>query len=99
MSCSASPSRHPCKKMLQAFGNGQLDAATAEAVGKHIDECEDCLIKVASITSDGILDAMRGAWSVCTNESGTTASTGFNHSKPRSRNLHATKASLPQQPN
>ena len=57
----ASPSLHPSEQTLQAFGNGQLDDATADAVCKHLDECEDCLLRVAGLSSDGFLDAFRQA--------------------------------------
>jgi len=46
---------------LQAFGNGQLDAAAADVVCRHIDECQDCLLKVSGVSSDAFLDALRRA--------------------------------------
>jgi serine/threonine protein kinase len=59
----ASPALHPSEQVLQAFGNGQLDAASADAVCKHLDECQDCLLKVSGVSSDGFLDALRRACS------------------------------------
>ena len=57
----APTSIHPSDQILRAFGNGQLDPASAEAVSTHLDECEECLQKVAGISSDGFLDAFRNA--------------------------------------
>ncbi len=57
----AATSVHPSDQTLQAFGNGQLDPISAEAVSTHLDECEECLLKVAGISSDGFLDAFRNA--------------------------------------
>ena len=49
----APASIHPSDQTLRAFGNGQLDADAAEAVSTHLDECDECLQKVAGISSDG----------------------------------------------
>ena len=57
----AAPSLHPSEQTLQAFGNGRLDASSADSVSSHLDECEDCLLKVAGISPDGFLDAFRRA--------------------------------------
>ncbi len=54
-------STHPPDQVLRAFGNGQLDPASTEAVSTHLDECEECLQKVAGISSDGFLNAFRNA--------------------------------------
>ncbi len=80
----APPSLHPSEQMLQAFGNGQLDGASAEAVSTHLDECEDCLLRVAGISSDGFLEAFRRARSTermsseraATDRSKSSAATG-----------------------
>jgi serine/threonine protein kinase len=55
----APPSVHPSEQMLRAFGNGELDAASAESVGSHLDDCQDCLRKVVGLSSDGFLEAFR----------------------------------------
>ena len=57
----ANASIHPSDESLRAFGNGQLDPASAEAVSAHLDKCEECLQKVAGISSDDFLDALRKA--------------------------------------
>jgi WD40 repeat protein/serine/threonine protein kinase len=57
----APTSLHPSDQTLRAFGNGQLDADSAEAVSAHLDECAECLLKVAGISSDGFLEALRNA--------------------------------------
>ena len=57
----AAPLLHPTEQTLQAFGNGQLDEASADAVCKHIDECRECLDRVSGLSSDGFLDALRKA--------------------------------------
>ena len=85
----ASPSLHPSEQTLQAFGNGQLDAATADVVCKHIDECEDCLIRVASISSDGFLDAMRLARSSASCASSSAA-------RDQAQLLATSRAGLPR---
>ena len=54
-------SLHPSEQILWAFANGQLDAASAESVTTHLDGCQECLLKVAGISSDGFLDAFRRA--------------------------------------
>jgi WD40 repeat protein/serine/threonine protein kinase len=59
MQAPASP--HPSEQILRAFGNGQLDATSAEAVGEHLDGCPECLRKVVGISSDSFLDALRRA--------------------------------------
>ena len=56
----AAPSLHPWTD-VRAFGNGPLDASSADSVSSHLDECEDCLLKVAGISPDGFLDAFRRA--------------------------------------
>jgi serine/threonine protein kinase/DNA-binding beta-propeller fold protein YncE len=69
-SMQAGPSPHPSDRNLRAYANGELDAAFAEAIVQHLDACEDCLLKVASISSDGFLDAFRRA------RSGVSLTTG-----------------------
>jgi serine/threonine protein kinase len=59
----ASSFLHPPEKALRAYANGGLDARTTDLISAHLDECQDCLIKVAGISSDGFLDAMRRAHS------------------------------------
>jgi len=55
----ASPSPHPSDQRLLAYGNGKLDEASAEAVSKHLDGCDECLNKVAGIQSDSFLGKLR----------------------------------------
>ena len=57
----APASLHPSEQTLWAFGNGQLDAASAESVSTHLDGCQECVLKVAGISPDGFLDAFRRA--------------------------------------
>jgi len=85
----ASPSLHPSEQTLQAFGNGQLDAATADVVCRHLDECLDCLIKVSGVSSDGFLDALRRARS---SESGVSSGA----SRDQAQSLATSRAGLPR---
>jgi serine/threonine protein kinase len=64
----APAARHPSDQTIRAFGNGQLDDASADAVSSHLDECEECSLKVAGISSDGFLDAFRNARSAMSPE-------------------------------
>jgi serine/threonine protein kinase len=57
----APPSPHPSDQTLRAFSNGELDAASADAISDHLDVCAECLQRVAGISSDTFLDAFRRA--------------------------------------
>ncbi len=84
----APASIHPSDQTLRAFGNGQLDADAAEAVSTHLDECDECLQKVAGISSDGFLEALRKARSRRDPE---PRGSGMDRDQPRA----ATRPSLP----
>src|SRR5262245_60978339 len=52
---------HPTDQVLQAFGVGELDHASAKAVSEHLDGCSDCLRRFAGLSSDDILGRIREA--------------------------------------
>ena len=52
---------HPPDRLLRDFGNGKLEGDVAATIAAHLDECPDCLNKVAGISSDGFLEAFRRA--------------------------------------
>jgi serine/threonine protein kinase/WD40 repeat protein len=57
----ALPLLHPSDRDLCAFANGELDSAKSAVISTHLDDCHECLQKVAGISSDGFLDAFRNA--------------------------------------
>ena len=54
---------HPSADSLKAFGLGQLDDASAEAVMSHLDVCPECCRGVANAAGDGFLERLRAAHS------------------------------------
>ncbi len=56
----AFPSTHPTSESLRAYSLGRLDDTSAEAVGRHLEQCPECLSLVAEMTSDTFLDKLRG---------------------------------------
>ncbi len=54
-------SLHPTDQTLQAFGLGKLDESAAEAVGKHVEECDDCRRRAGEISGDSFLMKLRDA--------------------------------------
>jgi hypothetical protein len=55
------PVTHPSADMLQAFGLGKLDDASAEAVISHLDECSECRQAVAALSGDSFVERLRQA--------------------------------------
>ena len=47
-----------------AYGVGKLDDASAEAVHKHLEDCEECLRQVAEMSPDSFLGRLRDAQEV-----------------------------------
>ena len=58
------PSLHPTSEILQAYGLGKLDDASAEAVHKHLEDCPDCRRQVAEMSPDSFLGRLREAQAV-----------------------------------
>jgi anti-sigma factor RsiW len=58
---SAASSSHPDVQILQSYGLGKLDGASAQWVSKHLKVCADCRTRVAEISSDSFLDRLRDA--------------------------------------
>ena len=52
---------HPSDETLQSYGLGKLDDMLAEAVGKHLAECDSCRRRVAEITSDSFVGRLQNA--------------------------------------
>jgi serine/threonine protein kinase len=52
---------HPSDQTLQSYGLGKLDDLLAEAVGKHLKECDPCRRRVAEVTSDSFVGRLRDA--------------------------------------
>jgi len=58
---AAPAAAHPSDKTLQSYGLGKLDDLLAEAVGKHLAECDSCRRQVAEVTSDSFVGRLRDA--------------------------------------
>ena len=59
---NAHPTSHPTDRTLQAYGLGQLDAASAESVDRHLEVCADCRQRVTVLSSsDGSAGRLREA--------------------------------------
>ena len=54
-------SLHPTDQTLNAYGLGKLDDRLAEAVNKHLEQCEDCRKRVAEMSADSFLERVRDA--------------------------------------
>jgi serine/threonine protein kinase len=52
---------HPSADVLQAFGLGKLDDASAEVVASHLDDCADCRQAVAAQSGDSFIARLRQA--------------------------------------
>ncbi len=57
----AAPTAHPSDKTLQSYGLGKLDDLLAEAIVKHLKECDSCRRRVAEVTSDSFVGRLRDA--------------------------------------
>jgi serine/threonine protein kinase/formylglycine-generating enzyme required for sulfatase activity len=55
------PDTHPSPGMLQAFGLGKLDDASADTVLGHLETCSDCRKEVIACGGDSFLDRLRQA--------------------------------------
>jgi anti-sigma factor ChrR (cupin superfamily) len=64
------PTPHPTSEILQAYGLGELDDASAEAVYKHLEDCPDCRHVVAEMLPDSFLGRLREAQAVPQPETG-----------------------------
>ena len=64
------PTLHPTAEILQAYGLGRLDDASAEAVYKHLEDCPDCRRQVAEMSPDSFLGRLREAQAVSPPETG-----------------------------
>ena len=53
------PTSHPAGHLLLAFGNGQLDDATAEMLVAHFEVCPSCRAKAANLSGDNFLERLR----------------------------------------
>jgi Putative zinc-finger len=52
---------HPTTETLRAYSLGKLDDASAEAVLKHIEDCEKCRRQLAEMSLDSFLGRLRYA--------------------------------------
>lgn len=59
MNSQGSP--HPTDLTLISFGLGRLDDDSADAVGRHLEACDDCRRRVAQVSADPFLDRIRQA--------------------------------------
>ena len=50
---------HPTDQILQSYGLGKLDPASAESVCKHLEGCAACQRRVAEMSSDSFLGRLR----------------------------------------
>ena len=58
---NAPRSPHPSAQTLGSFGLGKLDDELSEAVGRHLEECDDCRNRVAELSADNFLKKVRRA--------------------------------------
>jgi|GEM_PF-1449173 len=58
---AASAAVHPSDQTLQSYGLGKLNDLLAEAVGKHLGECDACRRRVAEVTSDSFVGRLQNA--------------------------------------
>ena len=54
-------SLHPTDQTLNSYGLGKLDDRLAEAVNKHMEQCQACRKRVAEMSADSFLDRVRKA--------------------------------------
>ena len=52
---------HPTDQILQSYGLGKLDDASAESINRHLENCSACQSRVAEMSSDSFLGRLRGA--------------------------------------
>ena len=52
---------HPADETLISYGLGKLDDTIAEAVGKHLEQCNPCRKRVAELSSDTFLARLQKA--------------------------------------
>jgi predicted anti-sigma-YlaC factor YlaD len=57
----AQPSPHPPAEALRAYGQGELDDASAEVVREHLEDCSDCRHQIAEMPPDSFVDRLREA--------------------------------------
>ena len=57
----ASADVHPTDSILQGYGLGKLDEASAESVSRHLADCDSCRQRVAELSSDEFLDRLQNA--------------------------------------
>ena len=57
----AAMSSHPSDQTLSSYGLGKLDDGLAEAVNKHLEQCQDCRKRVAEMSADSFLERVRDA--------------------------------------
>ena len=69
------PAIHPTSEILQAYGLGDLDDASAEAVNKHLEDCPDCRPRSPRCT--------RQFPRTASTSPGRTGGNGFIDSRPR----------------
>ncbi len=50
---------HPSDEILQSYGLGKLDDASAESVNQHLNSCSECQCRVAEMSSDSFLGRLR----------------------------------------
>jgi eukaryotic-like serine/threonine-protein kinase len=58
---TTTPLAHPDRERLAAFGLGKLDDAEAEAVHRHLEECDACRSAVAGLEDDTLATLVRAA--------------------------------------
>lgn len=54
-------SPHPPRDQLVAFGQGRLDADTAESIADHVSDCDSCCEVLSEVPSDTLADQVRAA--------------------------------------
>jgi serine/threonine protein kinase len=57
----AASSSHPDDQILQSYGLGKLNHASAQSLSKNLETCSDCQSRVAELSEDTFLDRLRDA--------------------------------------
>jgi serine/threonine protein kinase len=92
---------HPTDETLAAFGLGESDDLTAEAVARHLDECPACRARVAALPADDFLSRLRvaGGAGVESSHDGSTAATGLRPPDPFADEIPPELLACPQYEN
>jgi serine/threonine protein kinase len=72
--------RHPTRHILRSFGLGELDAISAGAVIRHLEDCPDCRRWVEELSPDTFLRAIRDVHAAAGNPAAGRSDSGSTRS-------------------